>query len=419
MRSSVERGRGSAAGVGLSRGVRFVLAILFGGCLWGMAAPAVAQQPQPLQKSEVVRLLSGGTYTQVEVAAIVRRSCLSFRPTERDFRSFRDLGARSDVMEAIRDCAESPPPQPRPQADSPPAEETAAPPPEPESTPVGTLFLSPRQAEVSVNEPLQLMAELTAGAAPLRNVPLALREGTPAEGGAVVATAQTGAQGQASFEIPPAGEPGVRRYTVVAPGRQIQGVNMVEVRTTASPEASPAEPEEGVAVAEEPPAAPEETETEETETEEHVAGGTADPLEGLPTDDREALLAEARELSREGRFGHARAVFEHLLEGDRRDLEVLLAYGQHLTRAGAHDEARRMLQRAVGLDSSRVDALKALAFVYLWDEPAVAVRHYRRAVDLAPDDVGAWRGLARALANAGQEDEARRAARRARELVER
>ena len=67
-----------------------------------------AQEAEPLQKSDVIRLLTGTTYTRAEVAGIVRQSCLSFTPTERDRSDFRALGADDSVMAAIDGCGQTP-----------------------------------------------------------------------------------------------------------------------------------------------------------------------------------------------------------------------------------------------------------------------------------------------------------------------
>lgn len=66
---------------------------------------ATAQQAQPLTKTELVRFLSGGVYATDELATLVRRSCLSFDPTERDREDLRSLGAGEPVMAAIEWCA--------------------------------------------------------------------------------------------------------------------------------------------------------------------------------------------------------------------------------------------------------------------------------------------------------------------------
>jgi Flp pilus assembly protein TadD len=68
--------------------------------------PAVArgQEAEPLQKSDIIRLLTGTTYSKAEVAGIIRQSCLSFSPTERDRTDFQALGADNAVMAAIDGC---------------------------------------------------------------------------------------------------------------------------------------------------------------------------------------------------------------------------------------------------------------------------------------------------------------------------
>ncbi|MEE9470930.1 MAG: hypothetical protein V3W32_04365, partial [Gemmatimonadota bacterium] len=68
------------------------------------AAPAIGQEAEPLQKSDIIRLLTGTTYTKAEVAGIIRQSCLSFTPTQRDRTDFQALGADTAVLSAIDGC---------------------------------------------------------------------------------------------------------------------------------------------------------------------------------------------------------------------------------------------------------------------------------------------------------------------------
>lgn len=399
------------------------------------AVSASGQDATPLQKSDVVRLLSGGTYTQPEVAEMVRRSCLSFRPTERDLQSFRSLGAGDAVMGAIRGCARSAPAEnaPRPQ---PPRAQSPAPDGAPanagpgDEAAVATLFISPRRVQVSAGEEARVTAELTYGATPARAVRLALQQGRPGETGGVVDTATTGADGRATFRIPPSPEPGLRVFTVVAPEGAVRGDNVVEVRIGSSgldpllgAEARSGE-DEGRRSGEEAGRRSDEGDerrvdaTAPSRATASGEGGTAASGPGeMAVEDLAAAREEADRASREGRYARAEALFQALLERGGSDVDLLLAYGEHLTRSGSHAEAARVLRRAEVRDPSRVDVLKALGFAELWgDRPMDAVRRYRRATDLAPDDVEAWRGLARALGAAGREDEARRAARRAAEL---
>jgi hypothetical protein len=74
--------------------------------------PVSAQEAEPLQKSDIIRLLTGTTYSKAEVAGMIRRACLSFTPTDRDRSDFQLLGADDAVMGAIDGCA-------RPQAPTP------------------------------------------------------------------------------------------------------------------------------------------------------------------------------------------------------------------------------------------------------------------------------------------------------------
>ena len=67
--------------------------------------PIAAQDAEPLTKTELVRFLSGGVYAPDELAGLVRRSCLSFEPTDRDRADLRSLGASGTVMEAIEWCS--------------------------------------------------------------------------------------------------------------------------------------------------------------------------------------------------------------------------------------------------------------------------------------------------------------------------
>lgn len=59
----------------------------------------------PLRKSDLVRLLSGSALSPVELAQLVRRNCLTFQPTDRDFTDFQRLGAHPSLLAAMNDCA--------------------------------------------------------------------------------------------------------------------------------------------------------------------------------------------------------------------------------------------------------------------------------------------------------------------------
>jgi len=64
----------------------------------------VSQQAHPLRKSDLIRLLSGSTFSQDEIAGMVRRTCLSFAPSGRDRADFASLGASAAILREIDAC---------------------------------------------------------------------------------------------------------------------------------------------------------------------------------------------------------------------------------------------------------------------------------------------------------------------------
>src|SRR2546426_9601534 len=80
---------------------------------------ATTQGSQPLRKTDVIRLLSNPLISRREVADLIRRNCVAFRPTPRDWADLRDFGADADVLNSIGGRATSaerrpPGPPPRP-----------------------------------------------------------------------------------------------------------------------------------------------------------------------------------------------------------------------------------------------------------------------------------------------------------------
>ena len=73
-------------------------------CFSLAAMTARAQEAAPLHKGDLVRFLTGSTYSKPEIAAIIRRSCLAFGPTTRDYQNLRELGATTAVVDAMRTC---------------------------------------------------------------------------------------------------------------------------------------------------------------------------------------------------------------------------------------------------------------------------------------------------------------------------
>jgi len=83
--------------------MRFFLSVL----LVGLTARAGSSQQAsaPLLKTDLIELLASPVISNQEVADLVRRNCLAFRPTERDWADFRNLGASTAVVTSIGGCA--------------------------------------------------------------------------------------------------------------------------------------------------------------------------------------------------------------------------------------------------------------------------------------------------------------------------
>ena len=87
-----------------------------------VALGLVTQQgAQPLRKTELVRLLATKARSKADVVALLRRNCVTFRPSERDRADLRAAGADDAVLGAIDQClqaraaaarAAAPPPPP-------------------------------------------------------------------------------------------------------------------------------------------------------------------------------------------------------------------------------------------------------------------------------------------------------------------
>ena len=102
--------------------------------------PARAQGAKPLRKAELVRLLATRALSKPEVAALVRRSCVTFQPTAHDRTELRTAGADDAVLAALDECLRarlaraaprSPPPAPSARPRAPAPARPSAPPPAP------------------------------------------------------------------------------------------------------------------------------------------------------------------------------------------------------------------------------------------------------------------------------------------------
>lgn len=176
-----------------------------------------ARRPAPLSKSDLTRLLSGGTYTRPEVVAIIRRSCLSFAPSARDLDDLRELGADATILAAIDACA------------SPPA---------PATPPPLNISLSTRRLAARVGGTATLTVQLRGPQGPRAGVQLLLRGTENIPGGpASTMRSSTDAQGRARFPVPAGTAATSHTLIVAAVGESLSGPVGVVLDVAAGPPA--------------------------------------------------------------------------------------------------------------------------------------------------------------------------------------
>lgn len=175
--------------------------------LFILSALAV-QTPKPLDKIEIVRLLTNPLFAQSEVADVVRRSCISFRPTERDWDDLRNAGAGGEVIASVATCTTR----------------RAAAQPAPTVVATAAAAIAPITAvAVTAEIPVQVGVPSSArvfvhrAGVPQRRVPVTLR-GSTAVGLQRDATVTTSDSGVAVFSLPPVAQPGTYRFEVVGNG---------------------------------------------------------------------------------------------------------------------------------------------------------------------------------------------------------
>ena len=150
-----------------------------------LATPAIGQTPPPLDKTELIRLLTNPLFAQFEVADVVRRSCLTFHPTQRDWADLRSVGAAGEVIASAAACESRRAAPPLASAPLPPVT----------AVPVAT------EITTSAGVASVVRVRVTRGRAPQRQVALAL-SGSMALGLPRDAMAVTDDSGFAVFRLP-------------------------------------------------------------------------------------------------------------------------------------------------------------------------------------------------------------------------
>jgi len=150
-----------------------------------LLALLIIQGSQPLRKTDVIRLLSNPLISRSEVADLIRRNCVAFRPTPRDWADLRDFGADSEVLNSIGACATTSAPQ------------RAAP-----TLPLAAVPLPARLA-VTVGSEAVARVQVRRGELPQAGMPLVLRGTSGIPGGPPQdVRASTDANGVAVFRFP-------------------------------------------------------------------------------------------------------------------------------------------------------------------------------------------------------------------------
>jgi len=181
------------------RSMRILLSLVL--AFLGAVATAAAQAPPPLDKTELIRLLTNPLFAQTEVADVVRRSCLTFHPTERDWADLRNAGAGGEVIASAAACDNR---RSSGGSASPPVDETVQP---------ITAVALPAEIVTTVGTGANVRVRLSRGRTPLRRTTLALR-GTTALGLARDASAVTDDSGIAVFRLPAVARAGSHQFEI-------------------------------------------------------------------------------------------------------------------------------------------------------------------------------------------------------------
>lgn len=140
------------------------------------------------------------------------------------------------------------------------------------------------------------------------------------------------------------------------------------------------------------------------------AGAAAEALKHFETaitlrpELRQARINRAILLLDLGRPGDACRDLDHLLSGDASDIGARLTRGAANIALRRPDAARVDFDHVLSLDPANSKALQGRARLAMEDgDTALAIRHYRTALAIAPDDAEIWLGLAEAIEAAGDD----------------
>ena len=167
----------------------------------GTPIGVAGQAPPPLDKAELVRLLTNPMFAQAEVADVVRRSCLRFRPTERDWADLRTAGAGGEVIASAAACETR---RTRAPASGASGDEPLS---------AMTAVALPAEVVTTAGTAATVRVRVSRGSNPMKRIPLALT-GTTALGLSRDAAAVTDDSGIAVFRLPPVARVGAHQFAI-------------------------------------------------------------------------------------------------------------------------------------------------------------------------------------------------------------
>ena len=380
----------------------------------------LAAQDTGLSKSELVRVVVSPDPPAQKLEA-VRARCLSFEPTEGDWRDLRNLGATEELIAAAQQCAR-------------------------EAQAV-RVALNASRATVRAGDTTMITVDLSRAGSALGGQSLVL-SGSGGAGDGTRLSRTTNASGRAFFSIPAGEQMGATRYTVSVAGIELQGPARITVTTVADVPAR---------ATIDPPSL--ELETGETAPEIRVSvqDRFGNPVDGAQlnlvagTGESAPVLATAAtgvdgtaglqiageapsdvttwevrvgetvltslpvriESPAAPAAGGVAAVAVTAVAVDDAAVQTGLASLE----AGDPVAAEQSFREALGISPRRADAQKGLAESMLaQDRPDEAITWFEFATRQSPGDANAWDGLGRAYAAAGRRDEAATAFARAHEI---
>jgi hypothetical protein len=177
----------------------------------------LAQGSQPLRKTDLIRLLSNPLISKREVAELISRNCIAFRPTPRDWADLRDFGASPEVLSSIGGCATARAVSPLP-------------------LPPLTGAVLTQRVSVTAGGNVLARVQVKRGDVPQSRIPLVLRGSARIPGGPHEdARATTAAGGIAVFQFPVGGVPGTYQLDVITGGGHPLPGAVVEVVVSPPP----------------------------------------------------------------------------------------------------------------------------------------------------------------------------------------